>query len=131
MSGEEFGDVRAIALIRLAKEFQYAYEHWIWTYAKLRSHQKTKRLLEQFESDCQVRGWKLSETLKEDIRREIEAQDHHIKGALGELCRYYAHLRRLEREISKVLDWCWNWRSGFGVDADAEWESNRCSECSE
>ena len=130
MSGEEIVDVRAIALIRLAKEFQHAYEHWIKAYAKLRSHQKTKRLLEWFESHSQVRGWKLSETLKEDIRREIEAQDYYIRGALGEVCRYYAHLRRLEREIPKVLDWDWDWRSG-GVDADAEWECKRCSECSE
>ena len=123
---EEMADVRAIALIRLAREFQHAYEHWLWAWAKLKSYQKVKRLLEGLENHCQSRGGKLSEDVEKEVKGEIASWNFRINGEAWELCRYYANLRRLEREIAKVLDEPWEWRDGS--EEDAVWESKKCSE---
>ena len=126
MSEEETADVRAIALIRLAKEFQRTYERWIWAWAKLKSYQKVKALLKELETKRRNRGWKLSEDVLKEVEREIAGWDFRINGESWELCAHYANLQRLEQEIARVLDEPWEWRdSSVG---DALWESERCSE---
>ena len=127
MSEKEIADVRAIALIRLAREFQHAYKHWMWAWAKLKSHRKMKALLKEFETHCQCRGWRLSDDIKKEIRREIEVLDYHIKDDLQEMCIHYANLRKLEREFASVLDEPWEWRDFASGDAvkESEWS---CSE---
>ena len=126
MSEEEITDVRAIALVRLAREFQHTYEHWLWAWAKLKSYQKVKRLLEGLESHCQSRGWKLSEDVKKEVEGEIASTNFRINVEEEELCRYYANLERVRRRIAEVLDEPWDWRDGS--ESDAIWVSKICSD---
>jgi len=126
VGGEETADVRAIALIRLAEEFQRTYERWIWAWAKLKSYRKAKALLKELEAKRQSRGWKLSEDVQKEVEREIADWDFRINGEAWELCAHYANLQRLEQEIARVLDEPWEWRDSSVRDALRE--SERCSE---
>jgi len=127
VSEGEMADVRAIALIRLARDFQRTYKRWLETWVELKGCEKAKKLLEELKNDTQCRGWKLSEDVMKEVEGEIAALDFHIKEHLQrELCRHYADLQRLEREIPKVLDWPWDWRDGS--ESDAIWASKRCSD---
>jgi len=124
MSEEEITDVRAIALVRLVREFQRTYMHWLRAWAELKSYQKAKRLLKGFETHCEGRGWKLGEDVREEIEEEIADINYHIDAGKEELCRHYANLERVRRRIAEVLDEPWEWRDGSEVDA--EWMSRPC-----
>ena len=127
MGEEELGDVRAIALIRLARDFQRVYKRWMEAWVERKSYLKARKLLKEFETLCQGKGWELSEDVKKELEGEIASLDFYIDEHLQrELCRYYADLQRLEREIPKVLGWGWEWRDGS--ESDAIWVSKRCSD---
>ena len=127
MGEEELGDVRAIALIRLARDFQRVYKRWMEAWVERKSCLKARKLLKEFETLCQGKGWELSEDVKKELEGEIASLDFYIDEHLQrELCRYYADLQRLEREIPKVLGWGWEWRDGS--ESDAIWVSKRCSD---
>ena len=127
MGEEELGDVCAIALIRLARDFQRVYKRWMEAWVERKSYLKARKLLKEFETLCQGKGWELSEDVKKELEGEIASLDFYIDEHLQrELCRYYADLQRLEREIPKVLGWGWEWRDGS--ESDAIWVSKRCSD---
>ena len=129
MSEEETADVRAIALIRLAEEFQRTYERWICAWARLKSYRMAKALLKELEMCCESRGWKISEDVQKEVGEEIASLDFHINGEAWGLCRYYTNLKRLEQEIAKVLGKRWEkWRDGV-AELHIAWESD--SACSE
>ena len=126
MSEEEIADVRAIALIRLAREFQEVYEKWMMAWAEFQSHKKARKLLKEADMDG------VSEDVKDEIRRAIEDEERYAEGALDKLGGSYLSLRRLEREIKRVLGKPWEWRDGS--EGDAVWRSRMWGEetkCSE
>lgn len=124
MSGEEFGDVCAIAIKHLARDFQKSYARWMHAWAEFLSYRKARKLLREFLDTNDG----MSEEAREDIEKEIEAEDHYAEIALEELGRNYFYLRRLEQEIARVLGRRWEWRTE-PESVNAVWKSEQiCSE---
>jgi len=124
VGGEEAADVRVVAIKHLARVFQESYARWMRAWADFQSHRKARKLLREFLDTNNG----VSEEDREDIEREIEAEDKYAEIALDDLGRNYLYLRRLEQEITKVLGRRWEWRTDpESVNAVQESEM-RCSE---
>ena len=100
--GEEgTADVRAIAILRLARELYGAYHRWKCSQADVEGFQRELEIYKEFLAKY---GDFLSEDLRESLERRIEEVEEDMNDAKEVVEDYYKCLRDVEKEVEKVLE---------------------------
>ena len=97
---EDLADVRAIAILRLARELYGAYHRWKCSQADVEGFQKE---LEVYKEFLAKNHYSLSKDLRKRLEERIKEVEEDLNDAKEVEEDYYKCLKDAEREVQMVL----------------------------